>query len=42
MIWQAALGIFIIGAIGFVLVVIPACIVSGRISRSEEQQEEEA
>ena len=42
MIWQAALAIFIVGAIGFVLVVLPACIVSGRISDSEEQQDIEA
>jgi hypothetical protein len=41
MIWQAVLAIVIIGAIGFVLVVIPACIVSGRISRSEEQRDKE-
>lgn len=43
MIWQAALGIFIIaiGAIFITLVVISACIVSGRLSDSEEQRDKE-
>lgn len=42
MTWQAALAIVIIGVIGFVLVVLPACIVSWRISESEEQRDKEA
>lgn len=41
MIWQAVLAIVIVGAIGFVLVVLPACIVSGRISENEEQRDRE-